>query len=144
MPGQRDKVLYLQRFLGGLYLIAGVLKPFPKPEDVRGTLAQAHEANLGTWVEPFSGWCVANPWPVIGIVAVAMIGLGIVYLSDRGPIRLAVVGNLAMLVCFVAVLHNAFPPVIFIDLFCAVSAILFFRRHHLRLQSPPTEAPAAA
>ncbi len=126
-----------------LYGIAGSVKAlsFVAPsivarvENVPEILGQAAAANAGTLLSTPTEWLAGHGGPVTALVAAAMLALALVYGLDRGPVRAAAVGNVAMLACFVAILHRMAPQVIGIDLPMMAIAALAFRRRSRRATS---------
>lgn len=101
---RRGRILVMQRVLGAIFLLAGVLKFSPVPEDVPLSLRQMALANAGTWLAPASEWCASHPFVIQVIVGVGMTAAGLVYLLDRGPVRAAAIGLSTMLLCFIVFL----------------------------------------
>lgn len=139
-----DRLLWVQRGLGVIYLVAGIAKPLPNaiapgvPEDVGDVLRGAALANTGTPLEPISaGLATAVPL-VVALVTVAMVGLGVAYLADGPLVEAAALGNVVMLACFALLLGRHDPWLPWVDGGLVVLAILVYARARRR-SAPRTE-----
>ena len=125
-------MLLIQRIFGALYLAAGVAKAFPQIEDVGEVLALAAEANKGTWYEGLSVWFAANSDLMNVLVGIALAGSGLVLLVNRGPVKAVIYAQIAMMACFVTLLHRSAPQVIALDAVFFIAAILMLRYQYQR------------
>lgn len=125
---KRDLLLILQRVIGVLYLIAGMAKAFPKLENVPQELRNAAQTNTNTLYSSASNWFAAHTTFMLIFVGLTMIALGVVYIWDRYLVKLAVLGNLVMLISFVTILHRLTPSIWLIDGIAAVLALLIYYR----------------
>ena len=89
-----------QRLVGLLFLVAGALKFTPQVEDVPAVLRRAAERNAGTGLASASRLFSVHHVAVQLLVACVMIGTGLVYLVNRGFVRLAALIQIAMLCTF--------------------------------------------
>jgi len=133
-----DKLLILQRIVGALYLFGGFAKPFPNLENVSQVLQNASNANAGTWLGTVSEWFATHSTIMIVVVGISMVSLGVLYLWDRQFIKLAVLGNFAMLVCFITILHGSYSSIWLIDGTAGIFAILIYYRQVKRESNIPS------
>jgi len=114
---------WLERSVGASFVLAGVNKFANIGEDAPGVLAHMADANAGTGLASLSDWLNAYHQPVIYFVGVAMIAAGLAQLFRVGMLaQLAAIGELAMIVCFVTLLHRGFP-IIFLDGFYVMALV---------------------
>jgi len=125
---KRDLLLILQRVVGVLYLIAGFAKAFPNLENVPQELQNAEQVNTNAWFSSASNWFAAHTTFMLIFVGLAMVALGVVYLWDRYLVKLAVLGNLVMVACFITILHRLDPSIWLIDGIAAILALLIYYR----------------
>ena len=122
-------LIWTQRVLGVVFLVAGVAKFFPQIEDVGGVLSNAAAANHGTLLAPASDLFATHHVFMTVLVAVAMIATGAVQLLDRGFIRAASTGQILMCVCFSTFIFRSIPQVVLVDLlFVAACAYVVVSR----------------
>jgi hypothetical protein len=112
----QSKALIVQRIVGALFLLAGLVKPLPAVENVPQLLRDAAQANEGTWMEGASRQLAEHSGLVVAFVALTMIASGICLLWNKYLVRSAAVGQIVMLCCFMAVLHRLAPIVVVVDL----------------------------
>lgn len=113
----------LRRAVGLVFLLAGVAKFLSWPEDPYAILRAANTANAGHWVAPFSKVAMGLAPVLIPATGLAMILSGLVQILGIGP-RVAAFGELALMACFLLILHRAFPAVILADGAIAVAIVL--------------------
>ena len=116
-------MLIVRRIFGILYLLAGIAKAFPRFEDVGAELLRAAAANQGTPLADVSQSLACHTLPVAVMVGVAMAAFGYSLLRDRLLVP-AAIGQIVMLLCFMAVLHRAYPLIFAIDLPFLIVAVL--------------------
>lgn len=115
----------VKRIFGVLYVLAAVAKAFPRVEDVGAVLRRAASANAGTPLAGVSAHLAVQALPVTIVAGVAMAAFGYSFLRDR-MLAAAAIGQIAMVLCFITILHRAYPLVFLVDLpfFAAATFVL--------------------
>lgn len=145
------RIVVLQRVLGGAYLLGGLGKFVPYdlagPGGVGVQLNAAAAANLGTWLASPTRWLAEHEAVSVLASAVPMIASGLVFLLNR-PARWvfwAAVGQVLMILCFMAIFHRAFPFIFVVDPpFLAASAAIAVHAHRARLGAVHATSLAAS
>jgi hypothetical protein len=129
-PKVTQRILILQRIVGVLYIIAGVLKFFPEIESVEQRLDDAADANHDIAViGDFTDWLAEYPAGVTVFVSAAMITNGLVLIRNRELVVAALYGQLVMLVSFVVVLVASVPQILLLDAAFFAAAIRLLVAH---------------
>lgn len=105
--------LILQRAIGAIFTFAGFMNFFEFGEDIGTILATAAQSIHGTRLGALMQLVVKFDWWVIRLTGAFMFATGITQLLNLRFAQLAGIAQLCLMTGFIAVLHRAYPEVIF-------------------------------
>lgn len=113
----------LRLAVGAVFVLGGIAKFLPWPEDPYATLNAAMASNAGHLSGPITRLAVAHASLLIPVVGLAMIVTGSWQITGR-RLRTAALSQLALMACFALILHRAFPAVLAVDGVIALAVLL--------------------
>lgn len=125
--------IIVQRIIGVIFTLAGVVNFFGLGEDLSAILQTASDALKGTRLHTATELIVKFDWWAFRFVGAFMFITGATQLLNLRFAHIAGVAQLFLMTAFIAILHRAYPEVIFDGFLIIVIATL--------LTHKPTEVP---
>jgi len=126
---KKRTTILLQQILGGLYILAGIGKFIPQLESVEIVLIESSIANKNNWLAIPSQWMAENYIFMTWWIGIAMIVAGTILLLNHYFVRVALLGTLIMIACFMLFLYKSEPKIFIVDIpFIALAIFLLQKK----------------
>ncbi|SKA29413.1 hypothetical protein SAMN04488128_103115 [Chitinophaga eiseniae] len=124
----KNTILFIQRTLGILFLLAGIDKFTKLSEDPFDRIKTGFNANTGSYLEPVSTFIFNHHTFFISFVGVLMITTGLVEIINNHWVKPAGILQIIMLASFMLYFHRAIPQIFIIDgVFIVLLIIVVFQ-----------------